>query len=150
VLIRPATPDDIAAIRSLEQQADTAAHWAEREYGALFAHDAPARLTLVATEAGNVLGFAIARCTQYEWEIENIVVAAEAQRRGLGSALVRELLARARSAAATSVLLEVRQSNLAAVRLYEKLGFTVQGRRAGYYRNPVEDALLLHFSITTM
>ncbi len=48
VLIRPATPDDVPAIRALEQQAETAAHWAEREYDALFAAGAPPRIALVA------------------------------------------------------------------------------------------------------
>jgi ribosomal-protein-alanine N-acetyltransferase len=150
VLIRAASPDDVATIHALEQRADTAAHWTGREYEALFAQDAPRRLALVAVEGDSTLGFVIARCALDEWEIENVVVASEARNRGLASALLRHLLDRARSAGATSVLLEVRQSNLAALRLYEKQGFTLQGRRPNYYRDPVDDALLLHFSITAL
>ena len=153
MLIRPATPDDVPSIRALERQAETAAHWAEREYDALFAAEAPPRVTLVATsetEAGRVIGFVIARCATAEWEIENVVVAPEKRNRGLGIKIIRELLLRAQSAGATSVLLEVRESNLAARRLYEKLGFSPHGRRSNYYREPEEDALLLCFSMTNL
>jgi hypothetical protein len=65
VLIRHATPDDVPSIRALEQQAESAAHWSEREYDALFAQDAPARIALVALdEVGSgvlrIHGFVIA------------------------------------------------------------------------------------------
>ena len=153
MLIRPATPADVPSMRALEQQAETAAHWAEREYDALFAAEAPQRIVLVATseeDVDRVVGFAIARCATAEWEIENVVVAPEKRRRGIGIKIIRELLLQARSAGATSVLLEVRESNMAARRLYEKLGFSQQGRRSNYYREPEEDALLLCFSITNL
>jgi ribosomal-protein-alanine N-acetyltransferase len=150
VLIRRATPADVPSMRALEQQAETAAHWAEREYDALFAAEAPRRIALVATSEADsaVLGFAIARCVTAEWEIENVVVVPEKRNRGLGIKIIRELLLQAQSAGATSVLLEVRESNMAARRLYEKLGFSQQGRRGNYYQEPEEDALLLCFSIT--
>jgi ribosomal-protein-alanine acetyltransferase len=150
VFIRKATPEYLALIRKLEQATETAAHWAEREYDALFAADAPRRIALVAAEdvGAQILGFVIARCAAEEWEIENLVVAREQQRRGLGSALVRELVQEARQFGATSVLLEVRQSNRAARKLYEKLGFSESGRRKSYYRDPPEDALLLRISIS--
>jgi ribosomal-protein-alanine N-acetyltransferase len=150
VLIRRAIPADVPAIRGLEQQAETAAHWAEREYDALFSIDAPPRIALIAVEEGEVLGFVIARCATCEWEIENVVVAREKRERGIGIQLIREVLLSARTAGATSVLLEVRESNVAARGLYEKLGFSQQGRRSNYYREPDEDALLLFFSVTDL
>jgi len=150
VLIRPATPDDVPSIRALERQAESAAHWAEREYDALFAPDAPTRIALIAmdeADIGQVRGFVIARCALDYWEIENVVVAREAQRLGIGTKLIRELLRRAHAAGATSVLLEVRESNLAARKLYEKFGFSEEGRRSNYYHEPREDALLLRISV---
>jgi ribosomal-protein-alanine acetyltransferase len=153
VLIRRATPDDVPSIRALEQQTETAAHWAEREYDALFAGESPPRIALVATseeDASLVLGFAIARCATAEWEIENVVVAPEKRNRGIGIKIIRDLLRQAQVAGATSVLLEVRESNAQARRLYEKLGFSQQGRRSNYYHEPEEDALLLSFSITNL
>jgi ribosomal-protein-alanine N-acetyltransferase len=52
-------------------------------------------------------------------------------------------LSQAHAAGAVTVLLEVRESNVAARRLYRKLGFTEHGRRSNYYLQPAEDALLL-------
>lgn len=150
MLIRQATPDDLSAIKKLEQQAETAAHWAEREYDALFAADAPRRIALIAvdeTDTSGIHGFIIARCALEEWEIENVVVASERRRSGTASQLIGKLLHMARGQAAVSVLLEVRESNQTARQLYEKIGFNEVGRRDDYYRNPTEDGLLLKFSI---
>ena|SRR5208283_3053577 len=150
VLVRSAIPDDIPTIRALEQQAESAAHWAEREYDALFAPDAPTRIALIAVDEadiGHVRGFVIARCALDDWEIENVVVVREAQQLGVGTKLIRELLRRARAAGVISVLLEVRESNLAARKLYERLGFSSEGRRRNYYHEPMEDALLLRISV---
>ncbi len=150
MLIRPATADDVPLMRALEQQSEGAAHWAKREYDALFAPDAPSRIALVATnESGDtqLYGFVIARCAVGDWEIENVVVAQAHRRLGIGTKLTRALLTQAHVGGATSVLLEVRESNLAARRLYETLGFSQQGRRSNYYREPKEDALLLRISV---
>lgn len=151
VVIRNATPDDIPLIRTLEQQTESAAHWSSREYDALFSADAPRRVVLIAadeTNSSHLCGFVIARCGVDEWEIENVVVAEEQRRQGLGRALVGQLVEAAREASITSVLLEVRPSNTPARGLYEKLGFSEAGRRRDYYRNPAEDALILKISIS--
>lgn len=152
LLIRPATPDNVPSIRALEQQAEGAAHWAEREYDALFAPEAPSRIALVALDedgsgAGPIHGFVIAQCALDDWEIENVVVSHSQRRLGIGTTLIQQLLVRARNQGATSVLLEVRESNLAARRLYERLGFSEEGRRKRYYKEPTEDALMLKFSL---
>jgi ribosomal-protein-alanine N-acetyltransferase len=145
MLIRPATPADLAAIRALEQQAATAAHWSERDYDALFSSDAPKRIGLLAEDDDQLCGFCIARCSADEWEIENVVVAQARRRSGIATELVRRVIFAVRPTGA-AVLLEVRESNVAARQLYEKLGFVEAGRRAGYYREPPEDALLLRLS----
>ncbi len=151
MFIRNATPEDIAVIRKLERDSETAAHWGEREYDALFAPESPRRVLLVATDEEKnsmVCGFAIARCADDEWEIENVVVEGERRRQGVGSALISELVREARRSGAAAVLLEVRESNAPARLLYEKAGFNYAGRRTGYYRDPPEDALLLKISIS--
>ena len=93
-------------------------------------------------EEDHVQGFLVARSLGPEWEIENIVIADSALRRGLGTRLVRELLHRAQTQGAQAVLLEVRESNRAARGLYSKLGFVESDRRKSYYGNPEEDAIL--------
>jgi [ribosomal protein S18]-alanine N-acetyltransferase len=151
VLIRRASPDDVPFIRALEQQTETAAHWSDRQYDALFSAEAPRRMVLVAideADSSQRRGFVIARCGEDEWEIENVVVGEKQRRHGLGSALVGYLLQQARNSGVTSVLLDVRPSNTEARRLYEKLGFSEIGRRPGYYQEPPEDALLLKISIS--
>ena len=69
------------------------------------------------------LGFLIARCLPDEWEIENVVVDADRRRQGIARSLIQELRAAAELAGVSSIILEVRESNLAAVRLYENIGF---------------------------
>lgn len=151
MLIRAAVPQDGPQLMQLAAQSETAAHWSEREYEALFAGDAPKRLALVAAEQEQpemVLGFIIALCASADWEIENVVVERNRRRQGTGSQLLRELLSRAREQQAASLLLEVRESNIAARQMYTKMGFGEQGRRSRYYRDPEEDALLLRRLLT--
>ncbi len=136
--IRRATPDDIPAIRALEQQTPNAAHWPEGEYATLIATG----IVFVAEQEGHLCGFVCTKSVGGEWELENIAVAPRFLRRGVADLLVRVLLDQAGCAAASEIYLEVRESNLPARRLYEKHGFRQTGRRPSYYQNPEEDAIL--------
>jgi ribosomal-protein-alanine N-acetyltransferase len=93
-------------------------------------------------ETPELLAFLVAHHLGPEWELENIVVAPFARRKGLGARLVGELLTHVREAGSEHVFLEVRESNQPARILYEKSGFKETGRRSGYYMNPSEDAIL--------
>ena len=142
-LIRLATSVDVHAMRRIEAQAATAAHWSEDEYERIFAGDPP-RLALVIhdTHDDTVQGFLIANRIGPEWELENIAVAAGARRRGLASALLGHFLDGVKQQGGESVFLEVRASNAAARALYAKYGFAVTGLRRNYYQYPGEDAVL--------
>jgi len=147
MLIRAAVPQDIPQIMTLAGSSETAAHWSAREYDALFAPEAPERVTLVRCErTGVIAGFVVARCGE-EWEIENVVVKPELRRQGIGRELIREVIRQARERGAKDVFLEVRESNAAARALYAELGFNEQGRRRGYYQNPEEDAVVLRLRL---
>jgi ribosomal-protein-alanine N-acetyltransferase len=137
--IRSATPNDAPSILALEKTAAGAAHWSPEQYQEILS--SASRVILIAEADGRVQGFLIARCG-IEWEIENLVVAEALRNQGLGTQLVRQLLDLARSREAETVLLEVRESNIAARALYEKLHFRETGRRKGYYRDPKEDGIL--------
>ena len=139
--IRRATPEDIPALISLERRAATAAHWTTEQYEAAFASGALPRQFLVVEEQSSVQGFIVGRAIGEEWEIENIAVAEPIRSRGLGTRLLGEFLDLARGRGARAVFLEVRESNLAARRLYEKWVFIESGRRRRYYRDPEEDAI---------
>jgi [ribosomal protein S18]-alanine N-acetyltransferase len=98
----------------------------------------------------NVIAYAVVMWIPDEAHLLNISVALNHQGIGLGSALLEWLALDAKKKKAASVMLEVRPSNLAAVRLYKKLGFVQIGIRKGYYPNgnlPREDALVLSKSL---
>jgi ribosomal-protein-alanine N-acetyltransferase len=136
--IRKATPGDLAAILALERDAPAAAHWSAGQYERRLADG-----HLLLAESGTQLrGFLCARVAADEWEIENVVVARLFLHQGIADELMRCLIARAAKAGASRLLLEVRESNNPARRLYEKHGFRLEGRRFRYYRDPTENALL--------
>ena len=136
--VRSASLDDLPVILALEQRAASAAHWSEDEYERLLRTG----LVLVAERAGQVAGFICAKAAAGEWEIENIVIATEFMRQGIAGRLLRALIEYIAPGTASRILLEVRESNHAARRLYEKHGFREVGSRRNYYNNPSEDAIL--------
>jgi len=141
--VRPAHPHDISKILHVEQSASSAAHWPQTAYEAMFRPNAPPRIALVAESGTRQLGgFVIARIAAGECELENIAVSPGHLRQGIGSTFLQELLNHARARGIHRILLEVRESNLAARRLYEKCGFACDGERNAYYSSPVEKAIL--------
>jgi ribosomal-protein-alanine acetyltransferase len=155
--IRGAISSDLPDMMALEKHATTAAHWSARQYESLFNALSAGRVALVIqekaqqekTEPGRpahavqrVQGFVIGRAVGAEWEIENIAIADQARRRGLGTRLLGEFLGLAKARGAHSVFLEVRETNHPARALYEKWSFTAGGRRKKYYRDPEEDAIV--------
>ena len=150
VRLRRAIPSDVPQMRDLEKQALTAAHWTPPQYESLFLPEAPDRIVIAASDdSGGVAlcGFLIARCLPDEWEIENVVVGAEHRRRGVARTLIQALAEAAKSAGAQTIILEVRESNVPAARLYESIGFIEEGRRKDYYQNPCEDAVLYRHTL---
>ena len=90
-----------------------------------------------------VLGFAGIMLVADEAELLNIAVKADFRKAGIGQKLLEHLLYTAGQQCAVRMLLEVRKSNVAARRLYEKNGFTALAERKGYYSNPKEDAVVM-------
>ena len=139
--VRRATATDLAEILHLISSCDEAPHWPEtvwRDYVAIQTAGRGDRLLLLVQGVGQELeGLLAATFLAEQTELESLLVAREARRRGLGRALVVEWLAWA------VAMLEVRASNTAALELYQGLAFVVEGRRTGYYRTPVEDAVLM-------
>ena len=140
--IRFALPAEQARLEEINTVA-AAAHWSRQQWLEVFTVETPRRLAWVAEEDDGTVGFLVALATSADWELENIAVLPESQRQGAGQALLAELVAQARTERAERILLEVRASNEAALRLYQRCGFKQIGRRAQYYRNPTEDALVM-------
>src|SRR5829696_2251160 len=90
-----------------------------------------------------IAGYIVARETAGELHINNVAVRAEYRRRGIGAALLKRVLDEARRRKANAAFLEVRSANHAAQTLYEKCGFQAIARRADYYSEPREDAVVM-------
>lgn len=120
--------------------------WSLRDFRDCITADAT---FLVAEAPGGegVAGYLVALDAADEGEILNLAVAPGGRRRGVGRALVQSVLTTLTARGIQQVYLEVRESNAAARALYAAHGFTEVGRRAGYYRRPVEDAIILRAAI---
>lgn len=97
----------------------------------------------VATKGKKVLGYVGISCIVDEGYITNVAVFPEYRGTGVGTALINRVFSLAGDLKLSFVSLEVRESNLTAIGLYEKMGFKQEGKRKGYYRTPTEDALIL-------
>ena len=134
---------DVRMILRIERQAPGVSHWSEREYERILS----AELLLVAETGEAIAGFLSAKHAAGEWELENIAVDAAFQRRGVGGQMLRYLINHVQQSGASTVFLEVRESNLPARRFYEKQGFVEAGRRRQYYHSPDEDAVLYRLEL---
>ena len=143
--IRRMTHDDILSVVGIEQSVHGAPHWPRSHYEeALLVGSPRPRIALVACASGNEpAGFAIANLVAPDAELETIAVAEESQRRGIGRRLLRRLVAELREQGIAVLHLEVRASNLQAIRFYESENFKQIGARRLYYTDPEEDAVLM-------
>lgn len=98
---------------------------------------------LAAVKSGNILGYIGLTYVLDEGYISNVAVSPAHRRKGTADALLSALEQRCRALDLVFMTLEVRQSNLAAQRLYEKHGFARVGQRKKYYENPREDAIFM-------
>jgi ribosomal-protein-alanine N-acetyltransferase len=139
-MIRRMLPAEIDAVANLFAQAAEAAHWSARDLAQL---EASGVLVWVDVEESHMAGAVASREAGGEAEILNLVVSAGWRRRGIGSRLMEAALEGAKASGAVRVFLEVRESNEGAQAFYSRLGFSQDGLRPNYYRDPPEDALLL-------
>ena len=148
VRIRRMAGADLDRVVAIADSLGTAPQWSRLAYvDAIVIDGTPRRIALIAEIDALVVGFLVASVVAPQAELESIAVAGEAQGRGLGTALLEALIAELRLAGAGELELEVRESNRAAAAFYARAGFREVGRRRGYYREPVEDAVLLRLAL---
>lgn len=97
---------------------------------------------LCAYTDGEFSGFLMAFHVLDECHLLDIATEEKFRRRGIGAALIRELMKRAGEKDGSVIYLEVREKSQAARGLYEKLGFVPVGKRKDYYKYPTDDAVL--------
>jgi len=130
--VRFATAADLPAIARIQAASPTASQWDPAGY--LDYH------CLLAEEGGVTLGFIVIRpVAADEYEVLNLAVDPSMRRRGVARRLLEDALAQRHGA----WFLEVRESNSGAIGFYAALGFQRAGRRADYYHDPLEAAIVM-------
>ena len=97
----------------------------------------------VAFVKDKLCGYITARQVANEGHICNLAVHEGFRQKGVGWALLNALIQTAEARKLMGLTLEVRVGNRAAMALYHKHGFKVEGYRKGYYRYPTEDAAVM-------
>jgi polysaccharide biosynthesis protein PslH len=132
VEIRTAMESDIPEIKAIQETSPESSQWLARDY---LVFDCQ-----VARADGRIVGFLVSRrVADKEREILNIAVHPDFRRLHIATELLRSELSRSRGVH----FLEVRESNAAARRLYEGLGFQIVGERPEYYDNPSETGIVM-------
>ncbi len=141
MIVRQAMPRDADAIHEIEclcfpdpWSLESIAYELEENPMALYA---------VAEIGGQVVGYAGLWWIEDEGHITNVAVRPDFRDRHIATEIVGVLLEHTEQQGIRAFTLEVRRSNEAAKRLYEKFGFRVEGERKNYYRHEKEDALIM-------
>ena len=138
---RRPVPPVIRALRSDRAEACAAIHaasfghpWSPAEFEALLTSRATIGAAAIDAASDELRGFALSRLAADAAEILTIAVHGGVRNRGIGRALMTDILWRLAALRAQSLFLEVEEGNSAAIALYLRLGFREVGRRRGYYR----------------
>ncbi|MDE2292534.1 MAG: ribosomal protein S18-alanine N-acetyltransferase [Elusimicrobia bacterium] len=140
VTVRPAREEDLDAMAVIEASRPSAPGWKRAQFAEELGR--PDRLLLVAEVEGKPVGHVAAWLVGDEAQLFTIVVGAQAERQGVGRALLNEVKHRAREAGFRRVALEVSEQNAAARALYERCGGRIVGKRPRFYPDG-SDALLM-------
>ena len=138
--IRSLTLADLNAIEEIERSSYPTP-WSRSMFAGELAK--PASLSLGAFEDDRLAGYLITSRYVDAWHVMNIAVSPAFRRRGIATALLQRLFELAEDGSRRGFTLEVRVSNEAAIKLYERLGFSGRGKRRGYYTDNREDALIM-------
>jgi ribosomal-protein-alanine N-acetyltransferase len=142
--IAPASPDDVPVLQQLALECGLSVDFPaelRRSYALL-------RVVHPPGERRTVQGFLLAWRAADELHLTDLGVTAAARRRGLARGLVNELVREGRQLGSRVVLLEVRASNAPALALYRALGFEELDRRARYYADTGEDAVVMQLVLS--
>jgi ribosomal-protein-alanine N-acetyltransferase len=138
--IRTLALSDLTAIEEIERRS-YATPWSRSMFAGELAK--PASLCLGAFEDDRLAGYLITSRYVDAWHVMNIAVNPAFRRRGIATALLERLFELTDDGGRRGYTLEVRVSNEAAIKLYERLGFAARGTRRGYYTDNREDALIM-------
>lgn len=145
-VIRPLTAEDVDAVMALAEKISEAPQWKKHEYERCVDEaglSAVRRVGFVAETYGSLVGFSVGKLVADICELESIVMAPKARGQGIGRTLIGAVEEWAQAHGANRIELEVRASNIRAIRFYEHGGMHREGLRPAYYQSPEEDAVLM-------
>jgi ribosomal-protein-alanine N-acetyltransferase len=140
-IIRPMQLNDLAGVLAIES-ASQSHPWTERQFVQELENSASS-IDLYCCQNGPI-GYICSWLIAGELQIQNLAVANEFRRHGIAARLLRLIISRSSKYELDSAWLEVGVGNRAAVALYEKIGFSIVGRRSGYYHDG-EDAYMMSY-----
>jgi ribosomal-protein-alanine N-acetyltransferase len=140
--LRQMTEADLPAVMKIERSTFPFDAWSEGMLRGELADQPRTRHYIVAVADGEIVGYAGLAAAGDQADVQTIAVSASMQRVGVGSAMLKELLAEAARRGATAVFLEVRADNPVAQALYEHFGFERIGLRRDYYDDGT-DAIMM-------
>lgn len=140
MIFRPMKPEDLGGIIEIEKTCFTADAWSEDDFIYRMNASDWHFINLTLEDEGRVAAYITATVVADEMNIDSVAVAPDYRRKGYASALINLAIKEAKAAV---VMLEVRESNTAAISLYQSLGFEKVGLRKNYYERPVENAVLM-------
>lgn len=142
IKISEMTKDDIESVVKIEEEAYGKHHWAKSSFYDEMANNL-AKYYTAKTPAGELVGYAGTWHIIDEGHITTIAVKKEFLRNHIGEAIIQRIIDDCYKNGVKYLTLEVRVSNTAAIKLYEKYGFQSLGTRKGYYQDNNEDALIM-------
>lgn len=143
---RPMTVADLDRILELEQQCFSSP-WSRQSYESELSGDGPPGLHIVGVYQEIIICYSNTWFIIDEAHISNVAVAPKYQGRKIGAAMLRYIIQSAVARGMICIHLEVRVSNIPAIRLYTRLGFAAIGVRKRYYEDNNEDALLMRLDL---
>ncbi len=144
-MIREAEIVDAPAIYSLVSRNGAIKEWTRKEIEKIIGNHQD-YYVLAAKQNEEVTGYAFAKCTWRKMYLMNIAVKREMRGQGIGKEMMRWLINRAKSQRLSKVYLEVRASNIPAVKMYESFSFKTKYVMPGLYQN--EDGFIMYLSLS--
>ena len=140
--IKPMTQDDVEAVIKIEEEAYGKHHWAKTSFYDEMSNNL-AKYYAAKTLDGELVGYAGTWHIIDEGHITTIAVKKDYLRNHIGEAIIKQIIDDCYKNGIKYLTLEVRVSNIPAIKLYEKYGFQSLGTRKGYYQDNNEDALIM-------
>ncbi len=141
-MIRDMDIGDLGEILAIEETCFSADKWQAEDFTYRFSD--PRFVNLVYECDGRVAGYIPAFAVLDEMCIDSVAASSSYRRMGIAKELIGRCIARKHP---TKLFLEVRESNAPAIGLYTSIGFEKVGLRKNYYQQPVENAILMTYSI---